>query len=102
MRINILNIAPNLSLLSPLAVAGRGRTTEKDILGSPSTLIGLKDPCSMNFCPKVTLQLEPENKGVSDNRFKIRNSKQLLVKSSTVLRDEQACAPRLRRFNNFV
>jgi hypothetical protein len=101
-RMNSLHAAPNLSLMGPMSTGIRGMTGDYDVLGSPSTLIGLRDPPGGMLASRLSAKSDFGQKTVSDNRFMIRNGKQpVLAKSTTAVR-EDALVPRLRYFNNFV
>lgn len=93
---------PNFSLMGPVITGKRTNATAIDVLGSPSTLIGLRDRPGGLAGSRLSTKSEFDQKTVSDNRFMIRNSRQpYLAKSSTGAKEENLI-PRLRYFNNFV
>lgn len=100
---NSLNAVPNLSLLGPSIVAHRYQRGDLDVLGSPSTLIGLRDTPSTMLASRLSTKSELGHKVSNDNRFMIRNGKQpCLVKSTTAINEDAAFIPRLQYFNNFM
>lgn len=88
--------------MGPLVRGHRTNTGYLDVLGSPSTLIGLQDPPASILMSRLSTKSDLEQKIMSDNRFMVRSGKPWSFTQPSTAVKKESTVPKLRYMNNFV